>query len=720
MAERVQVQGLGGQVPGIQPTIQRAGQYSIAQVKAPRNKLMDLADALSQVNPMLQQYVGVADQEAEMFEDELATKSPEEVKAMLQKTEGEFDKQVRKGAMSWLTSPINQKRKLQAVGQASSRLLMEQVYSRLDSPQKGDDDLGTSDIINLVQQDFIENNPGLSQSVLAQQGLQQAVNPQILPLVRQYDAQKSRVAKGDTAFGTTSVFYDLAKEGGNLGDYDESTSGALLESWDNLNAFSAAEQRDILGKVFENLAKNGMEEKADSLLLWASKNIKIGTADITELEYDGYELMIERTAEVAGKLEEKDRADLLELKVADFQNAHTDIEISGQGTYNGEAVNSINDLILKAKQDKGFKEDKIGLAQLRKNVDDFIKTDIDPKDFRRSQILRDPFGPAAAINLNLSEIGNSYTSMLQSSVLPLELLASDEKLNSLGSYYSDSFQAEIEEELNALLGGPIGSDKAEVTRQMKDFIRSRKKEIIKEQSNAIQNRIKFLNEQENAKLKAATSREATSPDTFRGLFTTEEEQTEKAKIDLNVFGDETVPTTERLKAFNNIWKSDAAVLVKLRLIANGEIPKVQAQQPKKYFSRRSGFGGTIGQEIKRVEYTTEERKKARIELVQIEAIKGRVGDVLLNEEPVTNSGLRFDPLVLNSKQFPLVSKQDIIELYKLLDKTPEEREAQNLSAATYKLYRDAVYKTEKIGEEDVLSFIRNQYNIFKFALKAID
>jgi len=54
--ERVQVQGLGGAVPGIQPTIQRAGQYSVAQVRAPRNKLMDLADALSQVNPILSEY----------------------------------------------------------------------------------------------------------------------------------------------------------------------------------------------------------------------------------------------------------------------------------------------------------------------------------------------------------------------------------------------------------------------------------------------------------------------------------------------------------------------------------------------------------------------------------------------------------------------------------------------------------------------------------------
>lgn len=54
--ERVQVQGLGDVAPGIQPTIQRAGQYGIQVQRAGRNKLMDLADALSQVNPMLAEY----------------------------------------------------------------------------------------------------------------------------------------------------------------------------------------------------------------------------------------------------------------------------------------------------------------------------------------------------------------------------------------------------------------------------------------------------------------------------------------------------------------------------------------------------------------------------------------------------------------------------------------------------------------------------------------
>ena len=55
MAERVQVQGLG-EAPTVQPVDLPGFQYGIGQRRAPRNKLMDLADALGQVNPALQAY----------------------------------------------------------------------------------------------------------------------------------------------------------------------------------------------------------------------------------------------------------------------------------------------------------------------------------------------------------------------------------------------------------------------------------------------------------------------------------------------------------------------------------------------------------------------------------------------------------------------------------------------------------------------------------------
>ncbi len=93
--ERVQVQGLGGAVPGISPTIQRGGQYSVQVQQAGRNKLMDLADALGQVNPILQQYgklqkvqeqIGI--EEAELIEEQNVTK---ELKRRGGKGGGGFD-----------------------------------------------------------------------------------------------------------------------------------------------------------------------------------------------------------------------------------------------------------------------------------------------------------------------------------------------------------------------------------------------------------------------------------------------------------------------------------------------------------------------------------------------------------------------------------------------------------------------------------------------------
>ena len=107
MAERVQVQGLGDAVPGIQPTIQRAGQYSVGQRRAGRNKLMDLADALSQVNPILSQYGNIRrlEQERQKAEAEALEKegyrayqtSPATMAGELEKTQARIRAATERG-----------------------------------------------------------------------------------------------------------------------------------------------------------------------------------------------------------------------------------------------------------------------------------------------------------------------------------------------------------------------------------------------------------------------------------------------------------------------------------------------------------------------------------------------------------------------------------------------------------------------------------------------
>ena len=83
--ERVQVQGLGDVAPGIQPTIQRAGQYGIQMQKAGTNKLQQLAGALSQINPVLQQYGALQKQQEQIGVEEAALVEEQNVIAELKK-----------------------------------------------------------------------------------------------------------------------------------------------------------------------------------------------------------------------------------------------------------------------------------------------------------------------------------------------------------------------------------------------------------------------------------------------------------------------------------------------------------------------------------------------------------------------------------------------------------------------------------------------------------
>jgi len=83
--ERVQVQGLGDVAPGIQPTIQRAGQYGIQVQKAGTNKLQQLAGALSQINPVLQQYGALQKQQEQIGIEEAKLVEEQNVIAELKK-----------------------------------------------------------------------------------------------------------------------------------------------------------------------------------------------------------------------------------------------------------------------------------------------------------------------------------------------------------------------------------------------------------------------------------------------------------------------------------------------------------------------------------------------------------------------------------------------------------------------------------------------------------
>jgi len=687
--ERVQVQGLGGQVPGISPTIQRAGQYGIQVQRAGRNKLMDLADALGEVNPLLQQYTRVADIEAEQFEEELAGKSPEEVQAMLKQTEAELDKQVRRGGMGWLTSPLNQKRKLKAIGRASSRLLMEEVYNRLDSPQAGDEDLSTREIIAQVQQKFVGDNEALTNSVFAQEGLQQAVNPQILPLVRQYDAQKNRIAKGDTAFGTTSVFYELAKDGSNLGDYDEVTSDALQDAWENLSAFSAAEQRDLLGKVFDNLARNGMEEKADSLLVWAKQNLKIGAAKMTELEEDAYRSRIDSLAEAAEKLEETEREDRVKDQAAKFRVAYNDIQRTGTGTYNGQEFTDLVSLQQAAEQAPEFDDDVVGKADLQANIDTIVRTDIDPVNMFVNEIYSNPFA-RGAITGGMQEIDRTFNATLDASTFPTEEALSDPEILRIKSEYDAQFNESLNQELRRIAQLPQGRDPRAASELVNDFIIKEKERISREMERKIQIRLnKMVERDELTKSKVTENNTAPEKSYFDDASDRLAKTIQANNVLLNVDADKG-ERKKALKYFRNVNLNELAG------IASGSAVKGPTV-------RLYGRGGTSA--IYTPSYTPEERDEALQNYMQGAALSREFTKEEVLRNGVTSHGVRFDIKQLDPARVRFLTSEEVEEIKEITD-----------LKSTNKTFLKAKKLAEQIGADDVFDLIAKQERLHK-ALK---
>jgi len=354
--ERVQVQGIGGAVPGISPTIQRGGQYSVQVQQAGRNKLMDLADALGQVNPLLRQYAGVAEQEAEMFEEELARKSPEEVQAMLKKTEGELDKQVRRGGLGWLMSPLNQKRKLRAVGKLASRDLVSEIQNRLVNPKQGDpEDL--NERADFVRQEFINSTPAL-QSLITQEGLNEASRAAIKGVVSGATLQEAAQAKEETLYATGSTMYDKIFNQSKVfsekladGDYFfevdsyEDAQGnrvsitfadALMEEWNETGAYTAKEQRALLSSVLNRLSSDDMELEAEGLLKWAKGNLKFGNAAMSDMEYNKLSSLIDKGAELAEERRDKENFEFVKDVSGNHTVKLTELEINGEVEYNGE------------------------------------------------------------------------------------------------------------------------------------------------------------------------------------------------------------------------------------------------------------------------------------------------------------------------------------------------------------------------------------------------
>jgi hypothetical protein len=671
--ERVQVQGLGDVVPGIQPTIQRAGQYAVAQVRAapvpvPRSKLLDLADTLKVGQDLLQQYGLAAKQEAEMFEEELSRKSPEEIQAMLKKTEGELDKQVRRGAMGWLTSPLNQKRKLRAVGRAASRALMVDITTRLENPLADDPDDGL-ELASMLQQEYISNNPALANSVFAQEGLQEAINPQVQQLVVNFERKKAAIAKRESGLAVTSNFFDtietlLSSEGYQEGSIQSGVyKDKLKEIWAESNAHTPDEQRAIFKATLSELAKQGMKNEAEELLIFAQQELKFGNAPMSEVEQNNYEDFIEDVAEKAEKDLEQDQLDTFKLLSAEAYNAIYDIKTKKQGDFNGNSYTTI--------------------AGLQKAIDDFDGLDEENKARLRKSFLND------VTNFKTPSERRAEQTMFK---VNRELLQPKLDTNILTESISDSLQVEFANAADVVGANPQIIEQAYF--EAVDELRDKADELSLEYDDPIKLE-KALRPFVYEKIK---EKEKQIRDAYRNLATTDKNKKEFLTQTMENAGDEKViepswwdsyltpykklePTyqVERLKNLVSVSLNEAADFNEVRKaykilkdtdlnnlvdIANGRKPMAVKLKPQVDvpLARSLPFTPTLFKTTPRERNATvKERDEIKGLLKQAMIPLGGYMNIRSLEEEHDPLVGKFNPLALDARFIPILTKEEIDE-----------------------------------------------------------
>lgn len=304
--QRVQIQDLP-EAPSLQPTVQSGGQYSVAVQQAGRNKLLDLADTLKQVNPALRNYGTIQDLDAERFEKELQRLSPEERRKLVSQERDEMDKLVRKNVIPFMGNAWNWKRKSRAIGALMHDEFQQNLQKNLDDPALADQSV--DEIVQMTREALEEGAPILTTDTYAREGFQEAINPTVNAYKLKYgkikdDAERLRIKDALQA----SMFQYSAFGMDALRD----AAPSLLKEWnDAQGALTPAQLFDIIERVAKTHAAGGNMMAANAWVDFASSELKVGTAimgDPSIKDDDVYGRYTDKVALLRAELDRIDEA----------------------------------------------------------------------------------------------------------------------------------------------------------------------------------------------------------------------------------------------------------------------------------------------------------------------------------------------------------------------------------------------------------------------------
>jgi len=443
-----------------------------------------------------------------------------------------------------------------------------------------------------------------------------------------------------------------------------------------------------------------MEEKADSLLVWAKQNLNIGAAKMTELEEDAYRSRIDSLAEAAERLEETEREDRVKDQAAKFRIAYNDIQRTGQGTYNGQEFTDLVSLQQAAEQAPEFDDDFRGKADLQSNIDTIVRTDIDPVTMFVNDIYRNPFA-GAAITGGIKEIDRVFETTLGAApVVDFATAKADPEILRIKSEYDAQFNESLNQELRRIAQMPEGRDPRAASELVNDFIIKEKERISREMERKIQIRLNKMAERK-ALSKTRVTENTTAPE--KSYFDDTSDRLEKTIQANNVLLNVDADKAERKKAMKYFRNVD---LNELASIASGQKEKDKFTQilptpAPRAFGPFDPVEGTVVAGY----YTPAERDDALQNYMQGAALSMEFTKEEVLRNGVTSHGVRFDIKQLDPARVRFLTTEEVEEIKEITD-----------LKSTNKTFLKAKKLAEQIGADDVFDLITKQERLHK-ALK---
>ena len=308
-------------IPVPKAAVGQLGGYALADLKAPavpvpsKNKAIELGNNLNKFFGVATQYASLAEEDFNLYQKQLARKSPEDIEKKLKQTEGEIDRQTRRGFIPWFTSPLNKERKLRADGALLHDEYERQLKAQVEDPANADADI--NELIAGVK-DNLRNQYGSLQSTFVNEGFEGAIRETTRRYTLAHDSLSTAQARSELNRAGKSVLFNASTlVNGEIADPE-----AITNWWsENEGAFTPSELKQLRDDVVLLHASRGNFEAAREFQEYTS-NLKAGTTKMGDPDIKDDDVFGMYSAEEASL---RQRIDDMELKsdarlVANAQN----------------------------------------------------------------------------------------------------------------------------------------------------------------------------------------------------------------------------------------------------------------------------------------------------------------------------------------------------------------------------------------------------------------